>query len=83
MCPQKNNVTKTIEKRPDIVFNHKETCNVQCDEEWSDNEGSYDPTIKLATSNVIRVDKKLLPKAERKAFAEAERIRLNQLRNQK
>lgn len=81
MCPQKNNVAQVIVLKPAKDFKSKETCNVVCDEEWSDNEGTYDPTVKLASANVIRVDRKLMPKAERKAFAESERIRLNNLRN--
>lgn len=85
MCPQKNSVAQTIKKMKETTVSgaQKETCNVQCDEQWSDEEATYDPRIKLATENVIRVDKKLMPKAERKAFAESERIRLNALRNKK
>lgn len=83
MCPQKNSISKTIQVARATTFESKETCNVVCEDMWSDDEGTYDPTVKLASSNVIRVDKKLMPKAERKAFAETERIRLNQLRNQK
>lgn len=82
MCPQKNSVAQKIKITRSENHQNQETCNVVCDEEWSDNEGTYNPQEKLATSNVIRVDKKLLPKAERKAFAESERIRLNKLRNQ-
>lgn len=82
MCPQKNSLAETIKISRDPNFKTQETCNVVCDEEWSDNEGSYDPRVKLASSNVIRVDKKLMTKSERKAFAESERVRLNQLRNQ-
>lgn len=83
MCPQKNNIAESISQiRKDPNYKTKETCNVVCDEEWSDTEGTYDPTIKLQNSDVIRVDRKLMPKAERKAFAESERIRLNTIRNQ-
>lgn len=84
MCPQKNSIAQTMKIKKEANFVSKETCNVVCDEEWGDDDSaSYDPTVKLATSDVIRVDRKLMPKAERKAFAETERIRLNQIRNNK
>lgn len=82
MCPQKNDMAQMmIQIKRDPNAPSLETCNIQCDEEWSDNEGTYDPTVKLANSDVIRVDKKLLPKAQRKAFAEEERLSLNRIRN--
>lgn len=55
------------------------------DENWDDDDStlSYDPISTLEGRDVIRVDKKLLARAERKQFLEEERLRLNDIRNNK